>query len=67
VLKNREQVYKEAKQKRQERWSRGTRDWKAHKSVALNPMKDNQCNNNSENSVIFALATTRSAVEGFND
>jgi putative transposase len=43
VLKNRRIVYEQAKQKRPERWSRGTRDWKAHKSVALNPMKDNLC------------------------
>jgi putative transposase len=43
VLKNREIVYEEAKQKRPERWSQGTRDWSAHKSVALNPMKNNLC------------------------
>jgi putative transposase len=41
VLKNRKIVYEEAKQRRPERWSRGTRDWSAHKPVPLNPMKDN--------------------------
>jgi putative transposase len=41
VLKNRKIVYEEAKLRRPERWSRGTRDWSAHKPVPLNPMKDN--------------------------
>ncbi len=41
VLKNRQIVYEQAKQQHPERWSRGTRDWKANNSVALNPMKDN--------------------------
>jgi len=41
VLKNRKIVYEEAKQRWPERWSRGTRDWSAHKPVPLNPMKDN--------------------------
>jgi putative transposase len=40
VLKNRKEVYELAKQKHPERWSRDTRDWSAHESVALNPMKD---------------------------
>jgi hypothetical protein len=32
-------VYEQAKQKHPERWSRSTRDWSAHESVTLNPMK----------------------------
>ena len=40
ILEKRKEVYEEAKSKRPERWSRSTRDWSAHKSVALNPMKD---------------------------
>jgi putative transposase len=40
VLKNRKEVYEQAKLKHPERWSRGTRDWSAHESVALNPMKE---------------------------
>jgi putative transposase len=39
VLKNRKEVYEQAKQKHPERWSRSTRDWSAHQQVALNPMK----------------------------
>jgi putative transposase len=37
-------VYEEAKSKHPERWSRSTRDLSTHKSVALNPMKDEQEN-----------------------
>lgn len=44
VLKNRKEVYEQAKQKHPERWSRSTRDWSAHESVALNPMKDTLAN-----------------------
>lgn len=40
VLKNRNEVYEQAKQRHPERWSRSTRDWSAHTHVALNPMKD---------------------------
>jgi transposase len=40
VLKNRKEVYEQAKLKHPERWSRETRDWSAHESVALNPMKE---------------------------
>jgi putative transposase len=40
VLKNRKEVYEQAKLKHPERWSRDTRDWSAHESVALNPMKE---------------------------
>lgn len=39
VLKNRKEVYEKAKQKHPERWARSTRNWSAHESVALNPMK----------------------------
>ncbi|NMD71241.1 IS3 family transposase [Bacillus sp. DNRA2] len=41
VLEKRKEIYEEAKLKHPERWSRSTRDWTAHNSVALNPMKDN--------------------------
>ncbi|MDQ0157627.1 hypothetical protein [Robertmurraya andreesenii] len=40
ILKKRKEVYELAKQKHPERWSRSTRDWSAHDSVALNPMKE---------------------------
>ena len=40
VLKNRQEVYETAKLKNPERWSRSTRNWTAHESVALNPMKE---------------------------
>jgi putative transposase len=40
ILKKRKEVYELAKQKNPERWSRSTRDWNAHQSVALNPMKE---------------------------
>ena len=40
VLKNRKEVYELAKQKHPDRWTRETRDWSAHESVALNPMKE---------------------------
>jgi hypothetical protein len=39
VLRNRKEVYEQAKQMHPERWSGPTRDWDAHQSVALNPMK----------------------------
>jgi hypothetical protein len=44
ILKNREEVYEQAKQRHPERWSRSTRDWEPHQSVALNPMKANLAN-----------------------
>ncbi|MBO0959950.1 IS3 family transposase [Neobacillus sp. MM2021_6] len=40
VLNKRKEVYEQAKQKRPERWTRSTRDWSPHDSVALNPMKE---------------------------
>jgi putative transposase len=40
ILKGRKEVYEKAKQKHPERWSRSTRDWSAHESVALNPMRE---------------------------
>jgi putative transposase len=40
ILEKRKEVYEQAKAKHLERWSRSTRDWSAHKSLALNPMKD---------------------------
>ncbi|WP_156315534.1 hypothetical protein [Mesobacillus boroniphilus] len=42
VLKKRQDVYELAKKKHPERWSRSTRDWSPHTSVALNPMKEIQ-------------------------
>lgn len=42
VLKSRKEVYEQAKQKHPERWTRTTRNWDPHKSVALNPMKETQ-------------------------
>lgn len=39
VLNKRKEVYELAKQKHPECWSRSTRDWSAHESVALNPLK----------------------------
>ncbi|ESU31422.1 hypothetical protein G3A_16795, partial [Bacillus sp. 17376] len=42
VLKKRQDVYDLAKKKHPERWSRSTRDWSPHTSVALNPMKEIQ-------------------------
>jgi putative transposase len=45
VLKNRKEVYEQAKQRRPERWSGSTRDWTPHESVALNPMKEEKENN----------------------
>lgn len=40
ILEKRKEVYELAKQKHPERWSRSIRDWSAHDSVALNPMKE---------------------------
>lgn len=40
VLKKRKVVYELAKQKHPERWSRSTRNWDPHETVALNPMKE---------------------------
>lgn len=44
ILAKRKEVYEKAKSKHPERWSRTTRDWSPHQSVALNPMKDQQEN-----------------------
>ena len=40
ILAKRKVVYKEAKQRNPERWSRDTRNWSAQEQVALNPMKE---------------------------
>lgn len=40
ILNKRKEVYELAKQKHPERWTRSTKDWSAHESVALNPMKE---------------------------
>ncbi|GIN87891.1 hypothetical protein J6TS2_42770 [Heyndrickxia sporothermodurans] len=40
LLKNRKEVYEQAKQKHPERWSRSTRDWRPRGTVALNPMRE---------------------------
>lgn len=42
VLNRRQEVYDQAKSKHPERWSKSTRDWSPHQSVALNPMKENE-------------------------
>ena len=42
ILAKRKEVYEAAKSKHPERWSGSTRDWSAHNTVALNPMKDQQ-------------------------
>jgi transposase InsO family protein len=42
ILKYRTEVYEQAKLKRPERWSRSTRDWSPHESVALNPVNENE-------------------------
>jgi len=39
ILANRESVYKAAKQRHPERWSKGTRNWKSVTEVWLNPEK----------------------------
>ena len=39
ILRGRKEVYELARQKNPERWTRTTRDWRAHDWVALNPMK----------------------------
>ncbi len=44
VLKKRKEVYEQAKQKHPARWSRSTRNWIAHESVELNPMKEESKN-----------------------
>ncbi|MEK5393416.1 IS3 family transposase [Margalitia sp. FSL K6-0131] len=40
ILEKRKNVYKEAKARHPERWSRGTRNWAPNEQVALNPMRD---------------------------
>src|SRR5690606_35479785 len=48
ILNKRKEVYEIAKQKHPERWSRTTRNWSAHESVALNPMKEKLENKSEE-------------------
>lgn len=40
ILLKRKGVYKEAKHKHPERWTRGIRNWSAQEQVALNQMKE---------------------------
>lgn len=42
ILEQRKQVYKQARLKHPERWSKSTRDWSPHESVALNPVKEDE-------------------------
>jgi transposase InsO family protein len=44
ILKQRNMLYEQAKSKHPERWTGATRDWFPHKSVALNPVKENENN-----------------------
>lgn len=39
VLKKREKVYQEAKERHPERWASNTKNWTPHDQVALNPMR----------------------------
>jgi len=40
ILNGLKEVYEQAKLKHPERWSKSTRDWSSHQSVALNPVSD---------------------------
>lgn len=40
ILKKREEVYEQAKNKHPERWARTIRNWAPHEQVALNPMRE---------------------------
>lgn len=42
ILRKRDEVYKQAKEKNPERWSTSTRNWNAHSQVALNPVKEDE-------------------------
>ena len=42
VLSRRKEVYEQAKLKHPERWSKATRDWSPHQSVALNPVDERE-------------------------
>jgi len=42
VLNRRKEVYEQAKLKHPERWSKATRDWSPHQSVALNPVDERE-------------------------
>ena len=42
VLNRRKEVYEQAKLKHPERWSKSTRDWSPHQSVALNPVSEHE-------------------------
>lgn len=46
VLNRRKKVYEQAKWKNPERWSTSTRDWEPSKSVALNPVHEEEKNQN---------------------
>ncbi|QOY35336.2 IS3 family transposase [Anaerobacillus isosaccharinicus] len=51
VLKNRKEVYEQAKQRNPERWTRSTRDWDPHRFVTLNPMKAELETNSKKNDI----------------
>jgi len=42
LLEKRDEVYKQAKSQKPERWSKGTRDWSWIDQVALNPTKESE-------------------------
>ena len=48
ILKQREEVYEEARKRNPIRWSGKVRNWEASKEVSLNPMKKNDKNTNIE-------------------
>lgn len=48
ILKNREEVYEEARKKNPMRWANKTRNWKPVKEVFLNPGKKTSTNSNIE-------------------
>lgn len=45
ILKNRNEIYKNAKQKNPNRWSGKTRNWDAVTSIKLNPLKEKENSN----------------------
>jgi len=41
-LKQRDEVYKKAKENNPQRWSKSTRNWNSHNHVVLNPVKEDE-------------------------
>lgn len=42
LLKNRDELYRQAKERNPERWTRSTRNWSPRKHSALNPLKEEE-------------------------